>query len=520
MPGFFYCNLILILGMYPYFLKIRRWYPGFLYAFFRNITLKEGIPLLNGCEYIRQAYDNCEGFISRMYIDNKKYGTYTYHYTKDSLAKMPADGEENLYISQNTFFRPVRNKDSLKRLNMLYIDLDCYKLGLRKDSVLYILNEEYIGWKIPRPTFIVDSGRGLYLLWKINEDRNAFPRWKRVQHYLHNVLKDLGSDSSVTEDVARVLRVPGSINSKTGTQVKILSYYDYTYTLYEIIKNYLPDDFYSLSKNIQKPFKRCGNIIRMATLNTLVYARMKDIENLLLYRDKTGNLHLRENCLFMYRFYCCNYYNDTAKALQLTLELFNRLSDKSEYTEKSIALRTKSAEKYYLNRNRKFSNKKIIELLGISEEEQKILTTLITKDYALSRKRERDRKSYLKKLEAQGKCTKKKAIEQRRSKIKELLSQNKSYEEVCNILSISRATFYRDLEAINKDSLDRPCPKKISKVKDNVIHLSINNKYVVSSSQNFRLCITRDVVPTCPFSQNWDENILYSLFSFHPRGDP
>lgn len=477
------------------------------------------IGLINSSTYIEKTYGNTEGYISRMYIDNPKYGTFTYHYTSDNLAKLPVLDEENLYISQNTFFRPIRNKDNLKRLNMLYMDLDCYKIGLSKEKVFYILCDEYIGRKIPRPTYIVDSGRGLYLLWRINEDRNAFPRWKKVQKYLHETLKDLGSDCSVVEDTARVLRVPGSINSKSGTRVEIIREYDYTYTLYEIIKDYIPEQEVTYKKDKPK-IKKYGKLIKFTTLNTLYYSRIKDIEKLLLMRDKLNRSSYRENCLFLYRFYCCQYYNDTQKALQMTLDLYRKLSDQSEYTEKDIALRTKSGEKYYLKGNVKFTNKKIIELLGITKEEQDKLTTLISKENAKLRKAERNRKAYKRRLEAQGKNTKGQAKEIRRKQIKELIKENKSVYEICKTLKISKSTYYRELEVIkNEDSLVEVQKNNTNENKQETNNQICEKGNVLNcDSQKFSPCIMRDVVPLLTL---WEKCVFLDLIlSLLPRGQP
>lgn len=486
---------------------------------------------MNSKEYLNQAYSNTEGYISKMYIDNYKYGTYTHHYTADNLALQKCNDEENLYISQNTFFRPERNKDSLKHLNMLYVDLDCYKLGLSKEYTFMELCDNYFGSVIPRPTYIIDSGRGLYLLWRIDEDRNAFPRWKRVQHYLHDVLKDFGSDASVTEDVARVLRVPGSINTKSETKVNVLREYNYTYTLYEIMRDYIP-----VQEKLDKPkIKKYGNMIKITSLNTLFFSRIKDIETLLLMRDETDTSSLRENSLFMYRYCCCHYYNDTTKALEMTLELYSKLSDHSGYTEKKIAMLTKSAETYYIKRNRKFSNKKIIDLLAITNEEQTKLITLISKDNAKERKSERNKKTYLKRLEEQGRTSKCDAKESRRKRIKELTEANRSVETICTMLSISKSTYYRELSVIKeKDSLIRVTPKKrgtkLTKLQKNssVVKLersktTVNSNEIIDS-QKFCLCIIKDevlsldLVLPAPFSS--PSPFLAPLRSIQSRGKP
>lgn len=57
------------------------------------------------------------------------------------------------------------------------------------------LEENHFNKTILRPTFIVDSGRGLYLEWKINAVPSmALPLWKAVQEYLYRVLKPYGAD--------------------------------------------------------------------------------------------------------------------------------------------------------------------------------------------------------------------------------------------------------------------------------------------------------------------------------------
>ena len=46
------------------------------------------------------------------------------------------DYTTDLYTSINTFITPERTIEKLRYLNALYIDKDCYKLNLKKESVL------------------------------------------------------------------------------------------------------------------------------------------------------------------------------------------------------------------------------------------------------------------------------------------------------------------------------------------------------------------------------------------------
>ena len=67
------------------------------------------------------------------------------------------------------------------------------------------------------------SGRGLQVKWVFTEPlgRAALPRWKAVQMELNESLKDLGADPAAI-DASRVLRLEGSVNSRTGETVRVL----------------------------------------------------------------------------------------------------------------------------------------------------------------------------------------------------------------------------------------------------------------------------------------------------------
>ncbi|MFU7518139.1 DNA-binding response regulator, partial [Clostridium sp. HCS.1] len=96
---------------------------------------------------------------------------------------------------------------------------DIYKTKFTKEQILMQHEEDYFNKSLRTPNLIVDSGRGLYLIWLINSvPGKALPLWKAVEEYLYSVLKRFGDDRQAL-DPTRVLRVPGSINSKSGTYV-------------------------------------------------------------------------------------------------------------------------------------------------------------------------------------------------------------------------------------------------------------------------------------------------------------
>ena len=103
----------------------------------------------------------------------------------------------------------------------------------------------------------------------------------------------------------------------------------------------------------------------------------------------------------------------------MTLALNSRL--KYALDEKEVVKATASAEKYYDN-NKCFqiSNNKLVEFLNIEPDEMKEMRSIITSSEKSARKSVRDRKAYLKKLEAKGESTKEYKIKLRLKAIYEL----------------------------------------------------------------------------------------------------
>ena len=197
-------------------------------------------------DYLDYMYGDTNGFIARMVLSaDEKTNLHSKSEQKlfraDKLiSENEYDGLPEVYTSMNSFMtgksRKVKN---LNRLNALFVDIDCYKLNLTQEQAIYQMENDYFGKVIPIPTFIIKSGQGLYLLWKIykGDDKKAIPKWNKIQRYIHSKLKELGADGQAL-DAARILRVPFTGNSKNKKLVEIAEFNDVQYTLYEIIKEY------------------------------------------------------------------------------------------------------------------------------------------------------------------------------------------------------------------------------------------------------------------------------------------
>ena len=202
-------------------------------------------------DYLEYMYGKINGFIARCAFTPAGEFSQTLLRPDKLVSGNEYAGIPEVYTSMNSFMTGKSRKiDNIKRLNALFIDIDYYKLELSKEQVIYYLENKLFDKTIPRPTFIIHSGRGIYLQWKLykTEDRNALPRWKRVQSYLFDQLRSTGADPQAL-DAARILRTPYSFNSNSGSEVEILEFDDVQYTLYEIIKEY---DIYGYSGNTNK----------------------------------------------------------------------------------------------------------------------------------------------------------------------------------------------------------------------------------------------------------------------------
>ena len=390
-----------------------------------------------------------------------KGAAYTYCYTTEALAERDLS-KEDCYITLNTVGfknRKIRRSQKyVRRLKVLYADIDTYKIfPIPKNAdakyfkwlnqgILNELMEEHFGKDIPVPSYVVFSGRGIYLWWFIDEHINALPRWKKVQKYLHEVLKKYGSDSSVTTDYARVFRAIGSINSKTGAKVEVWYDFNRSYTLYEIMQEYLPEEKKAEIKLQDKRHK--STFFSPEKEQKLCMDRLRDLKGLLTkYRDRE-DAH-RESILFLYRYYNLCLYAVPETALEACIRLNAGL--KHPLPEEEVIRATKSAEKYF-EQGCSFSitNKKLVEFLDIRENEMDVMLSIRSEDEKKEVRRRRNRNDYLNRLRNEGKDTKKQEIRKRRVKLLKLLGKGIGKEEICKTLGISRATYYADLKVVEK----------------------------------------------------------------------
>lgn len=167
------------------------------------------------------------------------------------------------YISPNTFTTRHYRAGYLQELKALYVDLNVYNTEYSKEQVLHLLETKYIGRIIPIPTFIIDTGRGLRVeILLTDTPASELERWREVQHYLFTVLKPFGSHAKSTS-YATLNRVPGTMNPKYGTMVKIVRENLDKYNLEDIFNMYVA----KINPIYNKLYKSIYTEVESATLN-------------------------------------------------------------------------------------------------------------------------------------------------------------------------------------------------------------------------------------------------------------
>lgn len=162
------------------------------------------IPLTN-----EDAHFSVNGYYRGAYFKNR-------HDLKDGAGKLlPAT---------------YRMANGVRYLTANFCDLDCEKLGLKVGEVIGAVIDAQDAGILPAASIITRSGRGVWLFWILTGQDYSTPQpharswpdktelWAKIQGAINTRLSAIGSDAQ-SKDLARVTRIPGSLNTKANTRV-------------------------------------------------------------------------------------------------------------------------------------------------------------------------------------------------------------------------------------------------------------------------------------------------------------
>lgn len=283
---------------------------------------------------------------------------------------------QDYYITANTFAGGDRRAENLFTLQNIVVDVDCHAEGLSAaqrarmiDAFEFFLLEDLEG---PRPNTIVKTGRGVQLWYAIE----PVSRWK-VQQYeavreslieaVQQILTDqaalsgLELDRGATHNAAGVFRLPGSYNSKTGARGTF-------YRLHDDRLDVLEEAQRLAVEEIRKPQAKIQQIPEGGTDSVAVAMfRQAKLGQLLTLRQQSGQQageELRD--LFLFCLY--NSWGRVCPDHEAIMERVEAMNQRFAVPlpERELRAYLSSSEKVRY----KLSNKKIIDLLAITPEEQ------------------------------------------------------------------------------------------------------------------------------------------------------
>jgi hypothetical protein len=126
------------------------------------------------------------------------------------------------------FPRGDRRASGLSHLNAVCADMDTYAAGIDRAEALAEVTRMQERGELPTVSLFMRSGRGLWCVWLLIDHATGKPPactagtlrlHKRIEQALIARLRHLGADPQ-SANPALHMRVPGSINSKSGEEVR------------------------------------------------------------------------------------------------------------------------------------------------------------------------------------------------------------------------------------------------------------------------------------------------------------
>lgn len=356
-------------------------------------------------KYAQNLYGNdLEGYIQILQLENGKV-IKMLNSTVDGLVDVieQQEGQKDTYITPNSFYIPKRSNDNIRHFRALYIDLDLKEYT--KSEAFYQIYLKSAQEKIPKPSMIIDSGRGLHCYWAIDHaPKGALYTWQELEDYFYKQLKDIGADIKAT-DSARLMRLPSTINSRNNQTCCILEDNKIKYSMYDLREkylNYVKEDKPKTSKTYKKT-----NVKNLFNSYTLHLARAQDIETLARLRNYNV-VGYRNSLTHLFSYWKGIYIRDDQELYNVVDEFNDKLKAPLKQTEIRAIVRStqraiekfidyeqgvRSGDKKRVSKAMRerggywYTNKRLIDMLDITDQEQKHLKTIISKDEKLRRQK-------------------------------------------------------------------------------------------------------------------------------------
>lgn len=241
--------------------------PGYIALAKESTCWQEVVSMPTHMVHEQQRLPGFEQWIESQFNQNSYFGINNYFRPGSTYSPEAQDAQIIDPMTGRFLLRPKRNKAWLKNLNACWVDLDYYTLGLTKGTVVGQVIDTTEAGLIPMPTLLKDSGRGLWVVWALDQCRafdDKISLWNLVQRRLHSMFTRLGSDPK-SLDTVRYSRLLGSLNTKSQTRVSIVVLADDTGTPPRYKLKTLADKLgvvFGKQKRIRNPNAKAVNVAK------------------------------------------------------------------------------------------------------------------------------------------------------------------------------------------------------------------------------------------------------------------
>lgn len=299
---------------------------------------------------------------------------------------------QNYYITANSFrFPQMRNMTQLYGLHNIVIDCDCHDEQRSSEQIKeaakitadIILNQwESETQAVPKPNSIVFTGRGIQLWWSFMPIKPEYSDcYDFLVKYIGKIVErtlatqPFEVDWGASSNKAGCFRMPGTINKKTGTFAEVNVLDTKVRDMFEIKKRAFREFNKNEPENVVA--RRMTDIPgeHVQDSNFAYYAEHRVVAlNILLVKRGFNLPRMRDYFLWLFHNDARKYLGDEA-AYKITVVTGRML--KNPVSEKEVAHiiqgTLNAGNKYCKNGGYAVKNSTIIQLLGISAEEQDII---------------------------------------------------------------------------------------------------------------------------------------------------
>jgi hypothetical protein len=142
----------------------------------------------------------------------------------------------NVYFAPNRLKRLLHKKaekDDVLDAAWLWADLDPPKNATTEEIEAWRLDRRLqfrkpLPWHLPVPTWVIDSGRGYWLFWRLKTplpvDGKDGPKTSRIEAYGRVIEQAFLPWADNCRNIERIARLPGTINHKTGWRAGVVDH--------------------------------------------------------------------------------------------------------------------------------------------------------------------------------------------------------------------------------------------------------------------------------------------------------